>query len=64
MCGAWTKLADEYTRALNAHKVAMMSLPKPRARGYKVAWLKKEILKKELDTALIALQEHQRKHGC
>ncbi len=58
------QLAEQYSQALHAHKVAVMSLPKPRARGYKLAWLKKEILKKELDTALRELQRHQLEHGC
>jgi hypothetical protein len=64
MCDEWVKLAEQYSQALNAHKVAVMSLPGLKDREYEIAWRKTEILGKARDAALKELQEHQRQHGC
>jgi hypothetical protein len=64
MCEEWAELAERYSKAVNAYKVALMSLPRPNGRGYKAAFLKAEVLKQERDATLKELGEHQREHGC
>jgi hypothetical protein len=64
MCEVWAKLAEQYSRALNAHKAAVMSLPGLKELEYEVAWQKAEVLGEARDAALKKLQEHQQEHGC
>jgi hypothetical protein len=64
MCPEWAKLAEKYSQALNAYKMAATRLRDLKDREYVAAWRKTDILKKAHDTALQELQVHRRQHDC